>query len=196
MSLFSSCLICLYFIGWKAERIVNDAHDGRIILIRPGDAKRHWAKVHAVLDVVDATLGITGRGIRNPDQSKCFLFIADERVVGFLLAETINKATDNVSRAVLGASGTTHVLQDVDDKTKAGCLVGVSRIWVSPDYQRRKIATRLVDAMRANFLPAKFLTMKEWALTHTTPSGTDFAVKYVGSTDFLTYAPTLAGTML
>jgi len=42
--------------------------------------------------VVDRTLGITGRGgIRQPEQSKVFMFISDGHVAGFLLAETIDK---------------------------------------------------------------------------------------------------------
>jgi hypothetical protein len=41
--------------------------------------------------VVDQSLGIVGRGFRQPEQSKVFMFIADGRVAGFLLAETIEK---------------------------------------------------------------------------------------------------------
>ena len=47
--------------------------------------------------------------------------------------------------------------------------------------------------MRAEFLPGKFLKVSEFAFTHTTPSGTDFATKYVKQTEFLAYTPAIEG---
>lgn len=184
------------FPGWKNERQVGDFPDGHVVLVRPGDPKRHWEKVDSVLEVVDRTLGITaGGGVRNPQQSKAFMFVADSRVVGFLLAETLSKS-DKLSRAepkITKDNTTLWVLTDIMTSPE-NILAGISRIWVSPDYQRSKIATRLVDAMTANFIPGRILKKGEFAFTHTTPSGAEFASKYTKSQGrFLTYAPTLDG---
>jgi hypothetical protein len=40
---------------------------------------------------VDKALGISSCGLRDRDQSKVYLFIAEGQVAGFLLAETIQK---------------------------------------------------------------------------------------------------------
>ena len=39
------------FSGWKNERVIREFDDGKIILVRPGDPKRHWTKAESVLDV-------------------------------------------------------------------------------------------------------------------------------------------------
>jgi hypothetical protein len=39
------------FTGWKNERCIVNCDNGRIILVRSGDPKRHWDKVESVLEV-------------------------------------------------------------------------------------------------------------------------------------------------
>ena len=186
------------FPGWRNENILGDFTDGRIVVVGSSDAKRHWEKVDNVLQHVDNVLGISpddksGNRIRNPGKSKAYLFVADGNVVGFLLAEILNK-TDKVSISSLisGSKDKQRCLRDVKPGKVVG--VGVTRIWVCPTHQRKEIATRLVDAMRRDFLmPTKALKKDEFAFSHTTPNGSEFASKYVGDSSFLVYAPALPG---
>ena len=194
------------FTGWRNEDKI-DHLDGRIVIVKPNDPKRHWEKVEAVLGVVDSLLGIApasgtqcdqteandgGSKVRNRSQSQAYMFVADNRVVGMLFAEILDK-TDVVSVSSLQGDQQ-RVLRDISKKKRAKISVGIAKIWVSPDYQRKGIASRLADAVRSRFLlPARVLDKDEIAFSHTTPSGSEFASNYVGSTDFLTYAPALAG---
>ena len=70
-----------YRTGWK---------------VRSAAAVVQWKPLTRVssfsnLQVVDKFLGISTCGVRDRDQSKVFMFIAEGQVVGFLLAETIQK---------------------------------------------------------------------------------------------------------
>ena len=66
---------------------------------------------------------------------------------------------------------------DLNAKEKENIHIGVSRIWVAKDCQRKQIATRLVQAMQKSYAGVKF------AFTHTTTVGTKFASKYMGNKD-------------
>ena len=81
----------LKFPGWKTERKVGDFPAGRVICIKPGDHSTHWRKVEELLTVVDRDLGFSEVGIRWPEKTKVFLYIAEKKVVGVLLAERIEK---------------------------------------------------------------------------------------------------------
>ena len=89
---FSGRLEKLKLPGWKNERVVGHFPSGRVLCVKPGDHASHWKKVEEVLSVVDTDLGFSEVGIRWPDKTKVFMFIADKKVVGLLLAETIDKA--------------------------------------------------------------------------------------------------------
>ena len=81
----------LKFPGWKTERKVGDFPAGRVLCIKPGDHSTHWRKVEDLLTVVDRDLGFSEVGIRWPEKTKVFLYIAERKVVGVLLAERIEK---------------------------------------------------------------------------------------------------------
>ena len=78
--------------GWKNERAVGHFPSGRVLCVKPGDHATHWRKVEEVLSVVDTDLGFSEVGIRWPDKTKVFMYVADKKVVGLLLAESIDKA--------------------------------------------------------------------------------------------------------
>ena len=63
-------------------------------------------------------------------------------------------------------------------------------MWVHPDFQRRGIATRLLESarMRAHW-PARVANKTEMALSHTTEAGAALATAYFGSQKFLVYRP-------
>ena len=51
--------------------------------------------------------------------------------------------TDHVSLAILNEKNV-RVLQDINAEKSKNILVGISRIWVEPSFQRKGIATRMV----------------------------------------------------
>ena len=91
-ALHSGLLAKLKLPGWKTERVVGEFPAGRVICVRPDDHQNHWRKAEEVLAVADQELGFSEVGIRWPDKSKVFLFLADKKVVGLLLAESIQQA--------------------------------------------------------------------------------------------------------
>ena len=85
-------------------------------------------------------------------------------------------------------------MYELDEKTQNKVCAGISRIWVRSDYQRKGIGSRMVEAMRKHFLGSyHILSPEEFAFSHTTPNGTDFAINYMTrhfkKKEFLTYAP-------
>ena len=48
-----------------------------------------WKKVEDALTIVDRDLGFSEVGIRYPEQTKVFLYIAEKKIGGLLLAESI-----------------------------------------------------------------------------------------------------------
>ena len=168
------------------------------------------------MEIVDNILGIIpidkdkAINIRNPSQSMAFLFISSaKQVVGFLLAEHISSKTDTISKTVANERkwkkstisnenvSKRHFepeVHDLDKKVQSKICTGISRIWVRTDQQRKGIASRMVEAMRKHFLGSyHILSPEEFAFSHTTPNGTDFAInymtKYFRRRNFLTYAP-------
>lgn len=168
------------------------------------------------MEVVDNILGIIpidkekSTTIRNPSQSMAYLFVSSSKqVVGLLLAEHISYKTDTISKTTIngwkGKSAVKNgkeaserhfepVVHDLDKRVQSKICTGISRIWVRPDHQRKGIASRLVEAMRKHFLGSyHILSPEEFAFSHTTPNGTDFAINYMTryfkKKEFLTYAP-------
>ena len=68
-------------------------------------------------------------------------------------------------------------------------LVGVCRIWVHPEFQRRGFASRLVDGMRGAYRLPMVVKRDEVAFSHTTEMGARFAESYVGRKEFYVYRP-------
>ena len=68
-------------------------------------------------------------------------------------------------------------------------LVGVSRIWVHPEFQRKGFASRLVDGMRGAYRLPTVVSKAEVAFSHTTEMGAKFAEGYVGRKEFYVYRP-------
>merc|ERR1719334_1959064 len=70
----------LKLVGWKQERVVGQFPCGRVLSVRPGDPKVWWKKVEEVLKVVDRDLGFSEVGIRKPERTKVYMFVADRKV--------------------------------------------------------------------------------------------------------------------
>jgi len=133
---------------WKNERLarLEEVADFRIIVVKPGDDRRHWKTAKDVLAVVDEALGVDQSAVvRNERMPEVYLAIQDKRVAGCLLAEDIH-GPDRLQRSFVGDG--VRVLSDYLKPTTKGQLTGVSRLWVHADFQRRGMATKLMDAVR------------------------------------------------
>ena len=64
---------------------------------------------------------------------------------------------------------------------------GVSRIWVLADFRRGRVASSLVDCMRAGFYLDHYLNKDEFAFSDPAMDGISFASKYMESNEFLVY---------
>ncbi|XP_077991625.1 uncharacterized protein LOC144445857 [Glandiceps talaboti] len=181
-------LECVKFPGWKKEHVVHEFHDGRIIMISPDDPKYAQKKVEDVRELVDSELGFLEGGIACKQNSKAFLFISTEKkVVGCCIAEKISKGYRVIADGEQADS--------MEDRKRAWCcssepvyaVCGISRIWVSGQTRRKKIATRLIDCLKSNFTYGCTLTNDEMAFSDPTPDGKIFATKYTGTPRFLVY---------
>jgi len=122
-------------------------------------------------------------GIRAPDRTKIFLFVADKKIVGLLLAEQISQGFQIIPPT------------EGDEKRQVYCcsetaqqvLAGISRIWVLADYRRKGVASRMVDCMRVGFFVDRYLAEKDFAFSDPTLNGIEFASKYIGHKRFLVY---------
>jgi len=168
---------------WKTERIVGQFAAGRVVCVRPGDHSSHWKKVEEALTVVDRDLGFSEVGIRWPDKTKVFLFIADKKIVGFLLAENIDKGFMILPSKDSDGSGKVYCCSEHPQPV----MCGISRIWVLADYRRKKVASSLVDCFRSSFFLDHYLKPHEFAFSDPTLNGIEFAASYMKSTKFLVY---------
>nr|CAH0104528.1 unnamed protein product [Daphnia galeata] len=173
----------LKFSGWKKERVVRRFNsEGYIIAIHHGDAAHSWKKVETVLSkVVDKELGFSEIGIRNPEATKVYLYIAEKKIVGVLVAHSLSKGYRMIPSSNKASPGKCCSSDPVP------ALCGVSRIWTLPTFRRRKTASRLLDAMRSEFIYGKIISIDELAFSDPTETGLVFAQNYTKRQDFLVY---------
>lgn len=172
----------LKFAGWKKEKVIRRYSLGRyVIVIQPNDPAYCWNKVHSVLkNVVDNELGFSEIGIRNLDATKVYFYIADKKIVGVLVAEGIGRGYRMLAATEAGAG-------KCCSSEPEPVVCGISRIWTLASYRRHKVATRLLDVMRSEFVYGKFVSHDEMAFSDPTENGLAFAQSYTKRTDFLVY---------
>ncbi|XP_063087948.1 N-acetyltransferase ESCO1 isoform X2 [Cavia porcellus] len=66
-------------------------------------------------------------------------------------------------------------------------ICGISRIWVFSLMRRQKIASRMIECLRSNFIYGSYLSKEEIAFSDPTPDGKLFATQYCGTGQFLVY---------
>ena len=74
----------------KGLEIESDEYDGQIICIKPNSKKSLWDKANEVLEVVESQLGSSG-AVRKKEDSRFWLFIQNNRAVGLLLSEVLQR---------------------------------------------------------------------------------------------------------
>ncbi|XP_034852068.1 N-acetyltransferase ESCO1 isoform X1 [Mirounga leonina] len=182
------------YVGWKKERILAEYPDGRIIMVLPEDPKYALKKVDEIREMVDNDLGFQQAPLMCYSRTKTLLFISnDKKVVGCLIAEHIQWGYRVIEEK--------HpVIRSEEEKVrferqKAWCcstlpepaICGISRIWVFSMMRRKKIASRMIECLRSNFIYGSYLSKEEIAFSDPTPDGKLFATQYCGTGQFLVY---------
>ncbi|RWS25101.1 N-acetyltransferase ESCO2-like protein [Leptotrombidium deliense] len=167
----------LRYSCWKQERALIYLDDGsRVISVRKGDPKYMIKKVDDIFTVADLELGIkvdVQSSIK--DSSLYLLYVTlDKRIAGFVAAEGIKEAS--------------HLISDDAVSTETvPAEIGVSRLWVHPNYRRQQVASTLLDVLRANFFRERILERSKLAFSDPTVNGKDFAKRYTGINNFLVF---------
>ncbi|KAJ7338734.1 hypothetical protein JRQ81_012636 [Phrynocephalus forsythii] len=181
------------YVGWKKERILAEYPDGKIIMVLPDDPKYALKKVDEIREMVDNDLGFQQAPL-TCSRTKTLLFIAnDKKVTGCLIAEHIQWGYRVIEEKVPDVG--TENEKVTFERQKAWCcstspepaICGISRIWVFSLMRRKKIASRMLECLRSNFIYGSYLSKEEMAFSDPTPDGKLFATQYFGTSQFLVY---------
>uniref|UniRef100_A0A2K5HP23 N-acetyltransferase ESCO acetyl-transferase domain-containing protein n=1 Tax=Colobus angolensis palliatus TaxID=336983 RepID=A0A2K5HP23_COLAP len=184
----------VYLAYGSIERILAEYPDGRIIMVLPEDPKYALKKVDEIREMVDNDLGFQQAPLMCYSRTKTLLFISnDKKVVGCLIAEHIQWGYRVIEEKL-------PVIRSEEEKVrferqKAWCcstlpepaICGISRIWVFSMMRRKKIASRMIECLRSNFIYGSYLSKEEIAFSDPTPDGKLFATQYCGTGQFLVY---------
>lgn len=182
------------YVGWKKERILAEYPDGRIIMVLPDDPKYALKKVEEIREMVDNDLGFQQAPLMCYSRTKTLLFISnDKKVIGCLIAEHIQWGYRVIEEKVPEISSENEKV--IFERQKAWCcstspepaICGISRIWVFSMMRRKKIASRMIECLRSNFIYGSYLSKEEIAFSDPTPDGKLFATQYCGTGQFLVY---------
>lgn len=75
----------------------------------------------------------------------------------------------------------------LESTTPQSAQCGISRIWVHSQYRRKKVATRLLDCVRTNFIYGCIIPRELVAFSDPTPDGKRLANSYAGTSQFLVF---------
>ncbi|NXN94902.1 ESCO1 acetyltransferase, partial [Rhinopomastus cyanomelas] len=182
------------YVGWKKERILAEYPDGKIIMVLPDDPKYALKKVEEIREMVDNDLGFQQAPLMCYSRTKTLLFISnDKKVTGCLIAEHIQWGYRVIEEKVPEVSSENEKV--IFERQKAWCcstspepaICGISRIWVFSMMRRKKIASRMIECLRSNFIYGSYLSKEEIAFSDPTPDGKLFATQYCGTSQFLVY---------
>ncbi|NXD07921.1 ESCO1 acetyltransferase, partial [Nothocercus nigrocapillus] len=182
------------YVGWKKERILAEYPDGKIIMVLPDDPKYALKKVEEIREMVDNDLGFQQAPLMCYSRTKTLLFISnDKKVIGCLIAEHIQWGYRVIEEKVPEVSSEKEKV--ICERQKAWCcstapepaICGISRIWVFSMMRRRRIASRMIECLRSNFIYGSYLSKEEIAFSDPTPDGKLFATQYCGTGQFLVY---------
>jgi len=141
----------------------------RIIQVRSAESKPHHDKLEQIFKVMSAELGGTTSFFHDDDKERrVYLAVVDKRVVGCLVAESVDSAYELVD-------ATRGVVCSADARPAA---LGVEQVWVEASHRRRKLATALLDATRAHFSFGAPVPRDRVAFSNPTADGLRFVETY------------------
>ncbi|XP_054316324.1 N-acetyltransferase ESCO1 isoform X7 [Pongo pygmaeus] len=150
--------------------------------------------VDEIREMVDNDLGFQQAPLMCYSRTKTLLFISnDKKVVGCLIAEHIQWGYRVIEEKLPVTRSEEEKVRF--ERQKAWCcstlpepaICGISRIWVFSMMRRKKIASRMIECLRSNFIYGSYLSKEEIAFSDPTPDGKLFATQYCGTGQFLVY---------
>uniref|UniRef100_A0A2K6EMU1 Establishment of sister chromatid cohesion N-acetyltransferase 1 n=1 Tax=Propithecus coquereli TaxID=379532 RepID=A0A2K6EMU1_PROCO len=150
--------------------------------------------VDEIREMVDNDLGFQQAPLMCYSRTKTLLFISnDKKVVGCLIAEHIQWGYRVIEEKLPTIRSEEEKVRF--ERQKAWCcstlpepaICGISRIWVFSMMRRKKIASRMIECLRSNFIYGSYLSKEEIAFSDPTPDGKLFATQYCGTGQFLVY---------
>ncbi|XP_077208743.1 N-acetyltransferase ESCO1 [Paroedura picta] len=181
------------YVGWKKERILAEYPDGKMIMVLPDDPKYALRKVDEIREMVDNDLGFQQAPL-TCSRAKTLLFISnDKKVAGCLIAEHIQWGYRVIEEKIpeVGSENEKVIFEEQKawccSKSPEPAICGISRIWVFSLMRRKKIASRMLECLRSNFIYGSYLSKEEIAFSDPTPDGKLFATQYCGTSQFLVY---------
>lgn len=142
-----------------------------------------WGALDPEKKVVETRKG-SGEGLdKRGDRFKAFLYLVDDKCVGFCLAEKISSAFSVVrSEAEEGQQSevlTTSKSSSFSVATTADiALLGISRIWVSESHRGSGLALDLLGCARSNFFYGVEAPKNLVAFSQPTESGGQLAERW------------------
>lgn len=144
-----------------------------------------WGALEPEKKIIETRKG-SGDGLdKRGDRFKAFLYLVDDKCVGFCLAEKISSAFP-VVRSRTGGDGNevlaTSKSSSISVSTAADiALLGISRIWVSKSHREQGLAIDLLDCARSNFFYGVEAPKDLVAFSQPTESGGRLAERWFGS---------------
>lgn len=120
----------------KNDNIIFKRSDEEyIVLVESGDfSKRSFIQI---FEYIDKQLGFNAR--KESKNEKAYLYISKKKVVGCIIVERIEKA-----HRLIKTEDDCIVIEENSESA----LVGISRLWVHPNFRKKFIASTLLDTMR------------------------------------------------
>ncbi|XP_053213878.1 N-acetyltransferase ESCO2-like [Panonychus citri] len=168
----------LKYTPWKQEQVIKSFPDkSKILLVKPDHPKHMLKKVDELFKIADMELGINVSLFDCVKPDMVFLlYIKNNRIVGFVVGQAIKEA--NVYNP---STGMINIADSVP------CEIGISRIWIHPNYRRNGVGTHLIDSCRYIFKPDYPVSKDKIAFTDPTEEGQAFVFKYTGRKDILVF---------
>eukprot|EP01121_Diplochlamys_sp_Union-15-3_P005590 TRINITY_DN1591_c0_g1_i1.p1 TRINITY_DN1591_c0_g1~~TRINITY_DN1591_c0_g1_i1.p1 ORF type:complete len:237 (-),score=36.57 TRINITY_DN1591_c0_g1_i1:12-626(-) len=178
---------------WKGVKIVYEATAKgalqKVIVASSEDPQyKKRTKVSQIRKMVDAALNYR-QSDQTPTEEKTYIYISNSKVIGCIVAESIDKAY----RVVANNNQENNITPSISNSITCSknqpqhAVLGISRIWIWKEVQRQGLATKLLDIVRNTFFFGDKVEKDLIAITQPSSEGYNFAVKYFGRKDFLVY---------
>ncbi|KRZ30910.1 Dachshund -like protein 1 [Trichinella pseudospiralis] len=165
-----------FFMNKCQERMVpkivqfSDSFIGKINLCKGESAIKPW--IARIVQFACNEIGSSFDELFSKEYNyQLYIFVNERRrleISGLLLVEHQHRAFPRMQFMI-------------DERECCSVLMGVVMIWIAPSCRRKRIATRLLDFARNNFLLGTNIQTSEIAFTDLTPAGLKFAENYCHS---------------
>ena len=150
------------------------------------DDEHLWGALNPEQKIIETRKGSSEGGDKRGDRFKAFLYLVQDKCVGFCLAEKISSAFGVVSGCATGEDVIKMIKTSKSSSISVSnsadiALLGISRIWTSKTYRGRGLALDLLECARNNFFYGVEAPKDLVAFSQPTESGGRLAEKWFGA---------------